>query len=401
MSEAAAIDALAHRLRPHYSRFLAHRPSEVLLTAHSHQAWPDVSRDAQLEAWDDAARLVDGKWSRVFSEIIPAFRAQVAKRLGTTRATDLAIAPNTHELVYRLASCFPPNATVLTTDQEFHSLRRQLDRLGEDGTHVVRVPVSPEHDRDASSFAQRFQAALHEHRPAWAALSMVFYTNARLLRALPEILETASSLHIPFLVDCYHAFNAVPLTVDLWPGTVFVTAGGYKYAQSGEGACFMLLPAEAERFRPRSTGWFSDFAHLASSDHHIRYGAGGDRFFGSTFDPTPLYRALRTFEHFESQGLSTEVLREQSVRQTEHLLRGAETRQLEAKGLELASPRAPEDRGGFLAFETEDAPRLQAGLAARGIHTDARGSLLRLGPAPYTTVAEMDRALDALTDLSR
>ncbi|MEQ8983161.1 MAG: kynureninase, partial [Deltaproteobacteria bacterium] len=61
------IDALAERLRPHYRRFLdARAEGEVLLTAHSHQAWPDVSREGQLAAWDDAARWVDGKWSHVF-----------------------------------------------------------------------------------------------------------------------------------------------------------------------------------------------------------------------------------------------------------------------------------------------------------------------------------------------
>jgi hypothetical protein len=31
----------------------------VLLTGHSHQAWPDCAREAMVEYFDDSARLVD------------------------------------------------------------------------------------------------------------------------------------------------------------------------------------------------------------------------------------------------------------------------------------------------------------------------------------------------------
>ncbi len=53
-------------LARHYSRF---RVSErLLLTGHSHQAWPDVGFEGQTEAWNDAAELLDGKWERAFAK---------------------------------------------------------------------------------------------------------------------------------------------------------------------------------------------------------------------------------------------------------------------------------------------------------------------------------------------
>ena len=53
-------------LAKHYSAF---RVSErLLLTGHSHQAWPDVGREGVMEAWDDAARLTDDKWERAFEK---------------------------------------------------------------------------------------------------------------------------------------------------------------------------------------------------------------------------------------------------------------------------------------------------------------------------------------------
>jgi kynureninase len=62
------LDGLArspNALAPHYSRFRV--ADRLLLTGHSHQAWPDVARGAQLEAYDDAAQAVDGKWDRAFA----------------------------------------------------------------------------------------------------------------------------------------------------------------------------------------------------------------------------------------------------------------------------------------------------------------------------------------------
>jgi kynureninase len=52
--------------RAAYSRFGL--DERILLSAHSHQAWPDVAREAQLEVFDDAARHVDEKWQQT---IIP------------------------------------------------------------------------------------------------------------------------------------------------------------------------------------------------------------------------------------------------------------------------------------------------------------------------------------------
>lgn len=385
-----ALDALAERLRPHYARFLAPLGDQILLTAHSHQAWPEVSRAGHMAAWDDAARLVDGKWARILGEILPGFQDLVAARLGSSRPRDLAVAQSTHELVYRLASCFPRQGTVLTTDAEFHSLRRQLARLQEDGLRVVQVPA------DSDGFGERFLAAADAHRPTWAALSQVLFTTGRVIVDLPRILAGLAERHVPVLVDAYHAFNVLALAVDAWPGQVFVTGGGYKYAQAGEGACWMLLPADATRFRPRQTGWFADFDGLEQRDAGVRYGPGGQRFLGATFDASGLYRGLYVLRWMDEMGLSPALLQAHARARTQRIVDAFDARALARLGLRLASPRDPAARGGFVALETPRAAELARRLGHAGVHTDVRGPLLRLGPAPYTTSAEIDRAMDHL-----
>ncbi|MEZ4475200.1 MAG: kynureninase, partial [bacterium] len=58
------IDPVA--LARHYTAFL--RPGRILLTGHSHQAWPDVAAAAMAQAFHDAADHVDDKWSQVMDQ---------------------------------------------------------------------------------------------------------------------------------------------------------------------------------------------------------------------------------------------------------------------------------------------------------------------------------------------
>ena len=87
--------------------------------------------------------LVDEKWERAFARA-EAVRQGFIRLIGDPGG-GIALAPNTHELVVRLLSALPLRARprLVTTDGEFHTIRRQLDRLAEEGLDVVRVPEAP------------------------------------------------------------------------------------------------------------------------------------------------------------------------------------------------------------------------------------------------------------------
>src|SRR5262252_9580468 len=90
-------------LAAHYSRFRV--ADRILLTGHSHQAWPDVAFTAQQQAWLDAAELVDDKWPRNLEQ------AQLVRdgfaRLLHDEAAHIALGPNTHSLVMQWLSALP------------------------------------------------------------------------------------------------------------------------------------------------------------------------------------------------------------------------------------------------------------------------------------------------------
>lgn len=46
-------------LKPHFRRFLEAQPARLHFAAHSHHPWPDVTFEAQQQAWLDAATHQD------------------------------------------------------------------------------------------------------------------------------------------------------------------------------------------------------------------------------------------------------------------------------------------------------------------------------------------------------
>ena len=329
-----------------------------------------------------AAEHVDDKWSAVFAAQ-DELRSHIAKRIGG-QPGEVAFAPNTHELVVRFLSALPlaKRPHVVTTTGEFHSAFRQLRRLAEEGVEITFVPAEP-----AATLAERLASAVTERTSA-VIVSTVLFGTSTIVPGLEQLVERATRVGAHVLLDAYHAFDIVPFTV---PERAFLVSGGYKYAQWGEGMCFLRVPAGCD-LRPVYTGWFAGYAELADrrTDGVVSYaGDGATRFAGSTFDPASTFRARAVARFFEARGLTVDALRATSLVQTARIIAGAR----ELPGITIATPLGEAERGGFVALRTTRALELSTLLREDGLYTDARGDILRLGPAPYVTDAEIDEAL--------
>ena len=140
-----------------FSAFRAQQGALLHCTAHSHHPWPDCTRAAQLQAWEDAAAYTDAKWKKVFGEVLPEAQAHIARELNVSAPGQVVFAPNTHEFVVRLYSCldWARPIKVLATAHEFHSFSRQTHRLEETGrVQVTRIAAEP-----CATFTQRFAEA--------------------------------------------------------------------------------------------------------------------------------------------------------------------------------------------------------------------------------------------------
>jgi len=381
-------------LAAHYTRFRV--AERLLLTGHSHQAWPDVAFEAQQRAWLDAAELVDGKWERADAQ---AARVRDGyARLLRDRADRIALGHNTHELVTRWLSALPLDARrrLVTTDGEFHSLRRQMDRLAETGwLEIVRVAARP-----SDTLAERLAAAVTD-RTACVLVSSVLYDTAEIVPGLDRVAAACSTHGASLLVDAYHHLNVVPFDVEqMGLSDAFVTGGGYKYCQLGEGNAFLRVPPGC-RMRPVLTGWFAEFAALGEAPAGgVAYGPGAAAFAGATYDPTSHYRGAAVFDFHARQRLTPDRLRGISRRQVGLLASAFEALDLDA-GIAHVEPVPEERRGGFLAIRAPHAGDLSRALGTRGVFTDARGSILRLGPAPYLADRQLEDAIAAVGDAAR
>jgi selenocysteine lyase/cysteine desulfurase len=167
-------------------------------------------------------------------------------------------------------------------------------------------------------------------------------------------------------------------------------AGGYKYAQAGEGACFMSIPAGCT-LRPAITGWFSDFGRLSGAQGAaIGYGEDAMRFWGSTFDASGLYRFNAVMRWLRELGVTAREIHAHVARLERRFLDGLDIARLPRSAL---TPQAGEPRGNFLTFDLDDAEGVERRLAARGIVVDRRGRRLRFGFGVYHDDAFVDRLL--------
>ena len=366
--------------KQYFKNFTSSDASTLHMAAHSHHAWPDCTLKAHTQYWHDAAKMMDDKWSYIFGTIIPDVQKGIAKRLNLSDHTTITFAPNTHDLLVRLFSCFGgKKVKILATDSEFHSFSRQAKRWAEEGLAEVRlIDAQP-----FESFNQRFAEAAHTFDPDFIYFSHVFFNSGAVgsnLEGLIQILPERAVI----AVDGYHGFMALPTDLSPLEDRIFYLSGGYKYAMSGEGVCFMHCP---KGWLPRlvDTGWYAGFAALEQpQDGAVAYGTCGSRFMGATFDPSGLYRMRAVFNWLDGLNLDVATIHAYVQGLQKHFLSLLAAESHPTFHLNQLVPTLEvAERGHFLTFQTADAAKLYTLLHQQGIMTDYRANRLRFGFGIY------------------
>jgi kynureninase len=378
---------MAPSFKQYYSEGLKALGSELHFTAHSHHLWPDVTLAAQIEYWKMSATRTDHKWEYFFGDVFPKIQAQILTFVDAPPGTTMAIGSNTHELFLRLLSNFERKdrpLRILSTDSEFHSFERQTRRLEESGDlEVTRIPTE-----NFEIFETRFIEAVASNSPDLIFLSRVFF-NSGFVADLPKILAKLPK-DLPVVIDDYHGFFAVPISLRSLNRKIFYLAGGYKYAQWGEGACFLLLPPD-HKGRPKNTGWYAGMSGLAAGVRAggVPYDAGME-YYGATADYTPWLRAAAIFKWFASLGISLEEFHARILSLQDSL------HQRLASEFDWAAtsllPIPKEKRGHFLTYQIPGgAEKIEKELAALKIRVDRRKARIRFGLGWYHDPSDIDR----------
>ena len=374
-----------------FSRALGLDPERLHFAAHSHHLWPDASHEAQAQAWEDANRHADRKWDLIFGEVVPQAQAHVAAELGLPDPDTVVFASSTHDLLVRLVSGIEARPVrILTSDGEFHAFRRQAERWEEAGEAVVtRVPLEP-----FDTFDARFVEAARAGGQDLIFVSQVFFRTGQVFGAVDDLADLARPEGPWVAIDGYHGFMATPTDLSGVADRIFYLAGGYKYAMSGEGACFLHAPPG---FCPRPvvTGWFAEFGDLSGPPGGVQYRQDAGRFWGSTFDFTALYRFNAVRRMLDAAGLNTAAVSAHA--------RGLQTRFAQAvaagKCGRLDQAIVVNPLGGegaharFIALKHPEAQAWRTALLEAGVITDVRDDTIRFGFGLYQDEADLERLI--------
>ena len=353
-----------------FSRALAAASGRLHFAAHSHHLWPDASFAGQVEAWDDAARLADHKWDRIFGEVLPEAQQHIAAELALPDPATIAFSPNTHDFLVRIVSALPmERPRVLASDGEFHSFRRQSLRWAEAGRiELTTVPLDRlVEEAESGAFDLIFT-------------SQVQFNSGRVLSGIERLAALTRPEGPWVVVDGYHGFMATPTDLSAVADRIFYLAGGYKYAMAGEGVCFLHCPPGFGP-RPVVTGWYAAFDDLAARQGGVGYAPDGRRFLGSTFDASGLYRFNAVQRILKDEGLDTAAISAHCDRLKQQFLSANALPDLSV----LSQPQAR-----FVALQGESAPARYQDLIARNAVTDLRGDVLRIGFGLYQDQADVD-----------
>ena len=173
----------------------------------------------------------------------------------------------------------------------------------------------------------------------------------------------------------------------------FAVGGSVKWLCGGPGAAWPYVrPDLAERLEPTLVGWQAHASPFAFAPE-LEYASGAARFLTGTPNVPALYAATPGYDLVEEAGV--DAIRANSVRQTELLIS-----LLDARGLDVGSPRDASQRGGTVTVRVPDAAAVHGELDRRGVMCDFRPDVgLRLGPHFFNSDDELQRAAAEIADV--
>jgi kynureninase len=212
------------------------------------------------------------------------------------------------------------------------------------------------------------------------------------IQEVEAIVRRAHGAGAYVVLDAYQSAGTVPLDVTAL-GVDFAVGGSVKWLCGGPGAGWLYVrPDLIEGLEPAVTGWQAH-ARPFAFEPELEYAYGIARFLTGTPNVPALYACTPGYDLIEEIGVGR--IRENSLRQTQLLIEGAE-----ARGFEVRSPRGPAKRGGTVTVHVRDFEAVHKELSERQILCDFRPDAgIRLGPHYFTSDEELELALDQIAHI--
>ncbi|HUQ81957.1 MAG TPA: aminotransferase class V-fold PLP-dependent enzyme [Gemmatimonadaceae bacterium] len=337
--------------------------------------------DAYLESW---AR--DGMdWDTWVTEVERA-RASFA-RLINADVDEVAVTSSVSHAVSALASALRFDGArnrVVASAAEFPTVGHVWLAQEPRGADVHWVPLSSDGTIELAEYAGRI-----DDRTRVVSAAHAYFANG-FKQDIGAIARAAHEHDALLFVDAYQTLGTEPIDVRAL-GVDALAGGTLKYLMACAGVAFLYVRRElAEQLRPTVTGWFGRVNPFAFDAKGLDWAAGARRFDGGTPPIINAYIARAGLEIIHDVGPAaigawTRVL-------SDRLVNGGRERGLVQYGPADSSRKSPST--AFIVGA--DSAGVERDLRARAVIASARGTSIRLAPHFYSTLDDVDQALDAL-----
>ncbi|NIR42697.1 MAG: aminotransferase class V-fold PLP-dependent enzyme [Gemmatimonadetes bacterium] len=335
--------------------------------------------DAYLEGWRE--RGMD--WDAWMGEVDGARRA-FARLIGAG-PDEVAVSTSASAAVASIASALDaggPRRRVVTTEAEFPTVGHVWLAHRKYGLEVDWVPV-----RDGAVELEDYETAIDE-RTALVSATHVYYQNG-FRQDLERIAELAHASGALLLADAYQSLGTCELDVHALDIDLLVS-GNLKYLLGLPGIAFIYVKKElVERFEPALTGWFGRVEPFVFDVRTLDYAADARRFETGTPPIIAAVAARAGMEIVQEVGPARIGPRIEEL--SAHAIeRGG------ALGLEYVGPEDVRRKGATTAFRVPAPHETEVTLKESDIIVSARGDVIRIAPHFFTTIDDIERALEEL-----
>lgn len=355
----------------------------------------NCSHSPQTTRTREAAREYLDGWNRrgmdwdAWLGTVQAARESFARLIGAEVA-EIAVTSSVSAATSSLASALeftPERDRIVVSRADFPSVGQVWRAQERRGAAVEWVPV-----RNGTVRLEDYGEAVDE-RTVIVSASHAYYQNGFLqdLGAIATIAHDAGAL---LFVDAYQSLGTRPVDVKEL-GVDVLASGTLKYLMGIPGIAFMYVRSGlVDELRPTVTGWFGRQDPFSFEIEELDWHPTARRFETGTPPILSAYIARAGLEIIREVG--PERIRPWVERLTGQMIdRGS------ARGLRVHGTADPTRKTPSTAFVCPggDAAAVEAELRSRGILASARGRCVRLAPHFYSTVDEVDRAVDALAEV--
>ncbi|MGD8998127.1 MAG: aminotransferase class V-fold PLP-dependent enzyme [Anaerolineae bacterium] len=300
---------------------------------------------------------------------------------------DIAFVQNTSEGINIIANALPlrPGDNVVFCDMEFPANVYPWMNLGRRGIEARCIP----HDGGGLT-VQALDAHADERSRVVAVSSVEFLTGFRSdLAALGAWCRERGSY---FVVDGIQSLGVLPIDVQAYQ-IDFLSCGGPKWLMGPAGQGFIYVRRELlEDLQPPFAGCVSVAGWEEWRDYSLTFLPDASRFelgCGNSVGQVGLLAAVRLLLN-----VGIEPIERWTLHLTELLIQD-----LERRGYEIASNRAPERRSAIVSFRVlGEVHKAYEQLTAADVVISKREDLIRVSPHCYNTENEILRVGETLGD---